>query len=397
MDESDDDAEDDDDEDDYAGPAQSRKGRVRKSVGTSDTRNKKLKELSENRKKKAASRSSRTHDDQDDDGGRKARRSSSDSEEETEESEGYVGSDDDDRRARRAGGAGRRFGAGRGQRRAADEGPYVAPELDDVNKARIGRNDIVKTMYRRGWEDKLVGNFVRVVADPKRDERTGKMVPRYRAYEVIDWKQGHKWYQVDEGKFTNVLLVLQFADQKHQKEIIYVSNSDITDEEFQRYLLQSQNSPNRSSKSQTLEQAEIWSDFTNEPWTEEEFTAVLKARKEAKQAAEQQGRIKPSNGASDGSNGTAATGAKTEDVLLAELNERNRKADRERIQQATKKQAEMRRAAALAAAQREQALSQSTSGNGSPTKSNGDTQPISQPNGGSKTIGDDLDIDLGEF
>lgn len=401
------DNEDEDEEDaggedeDYTSPVASCKGRIRKSVGASDTRNKKLQELSENRRKKAAACSSRAKEKGDDGpGGRKARRSSSNSEEESEESEGYYETDEDDRKGSRAATGGR--SGGRGPRHTTDDSTFVPPNLDDVNRARIGRAAIMKVMYRKGWEDKLVGNFVRVVANPKRDERTGKMIPRYRAYEVVDWKRGPKFYQVDEGKYTDIKLVLQFAKERHEKEILFVSNSDITEDEFQRYLLQAQQSSNRASKRQMQEQAEVWTEFVDEPWTEEDFTEVVKARKEAKRQAEQQG----TNGGSishasdgDGGNGGGSVGqngaAPGEDVLLADLNERNRRMDRERIQGATRKQAEIRRAAALAAAQREKARADDSADL---------SQAVSTAVEGDGSVGfeeakrsTDVEIDLGDF
>lgn len=376
----DEDDEDDDDEevdsDDGEGLAANRSSRVRKSVGTSDARSQKLKELTQNRKKKAARSSRKTRDE--DSRSKAAKRTSSSSGEESEESEGYVDTDEELEKKRGL----KKMG---GRRR--EEGPFVSPEAHDINKARIGREDILKIMYRKGWENRLVGNFVRVVADAKRDERTGKMVQRYRAYEIVDWKHGSKWYEVDTGKWTKVLLVLSFAKEKHTKEIMYVSNSRITDEEFQRYEWQAKEAPRRPSRGQVLEQAEEWEEYVNEPWTEEVFTEVLKARKQAKAEAEAAGADKAGfhrNGgigsSRDQGRPTAATylssangsgsstpsipqpgEPKTEDVLLAELNERNRKADRERIQEAERKQAEIRRAATMAAAQAAAAASQSAS------------------------------------
>jgi hypothetical protein len=182
-DEDEDDEDEDDDEDDRAARSS---GRARKTVGQSETRNKTLQELSANRRKRAAGKAKSARHRDSDETRRRGRRSSSDSEdEESEESDGYLGSDTEAKRT-----------SGRQGRSRREEGPFVAPELEDVNKARIGREDILKVMYRKGWEDKLIGNFVRVVADAQRDERTGKTVQRYRAYEIVAGRlapSGTKW------------------------------------------------------------------------------------------------------------------------------------------------------------------------------------------------------------
>ncbi|CAO1631701.1 unnamed protein product [Sympodiomycopsis kandeliae] len=413
-DDDDDDADDDDDDDDenaYDGPASGRGARKIKSVGSSDTRNKKLQELSENRRQKAKAASrKKASSSSDRSSPRKPRTSSGDdSDEESEESEGYVGSDDE-----YGGRRGGRRGAGSGARRGGsrfDSGPFVPPTLEDVNRARIGREDILKIMYRKGWEDKLIGSFVRVVVDPKRNEANGQMIPRYRAYEIIDWKKGSKWYQADQGKYTQLLLVLSFAKEKHYKEIIYVSNSNITPEEFARYQSQSQESSNRSSKEEIIEQAENFSDFVNEQWTEDTFAHVLKMKQEAKKLAQQapsaqNGSYRSSNGTSTPT--TSEDAPKTEDVLLAELNERNRKADRERIQEANRRQAEMRRAAAIAQAQAAQARAQkdklaaaaSDEASTSASASNANDAPHSlDPTSSSKKKAApvSVEIDLGDF
>lgn len=440
--EEDDEEDEDEDEDDYGGPGTSRKGRVRKSVGTTDTRNRKLQELSENRRKKAAARrSSRKGDDDDDDDAgapRSRKQASASSDEESDESEGYVESDDEDRRRRRGIASGSLSGKDRQSRRQReDEGPYVAPELDDLNRARIGRRDISRVMYRKGWEDALVGSFVRVVTDPQRDDRTGKMVQRYRAYEIVDWRHGSRYYAADEGKYTNVLLILAFAKgEKHEKMVSIVSNSDITADEAERYKMQAQVAVDHyervrsqggggrrglqlaqsqahkpPSKSQVLERADEWQDYINEVWSEEDFTMVLKAKKEAKRLAEEQGAVHRNgevrgspniNGGSRPSPMNGQTGSKpSEDVLLAELNERNRKQDRIRIQDAQRKQAEARRliaqkerevkaAAATAAAQTDDVNGQNQSRQGAATSSE---KSAAAP----QTSTADVDIDLGDF
>ncbi|PWN20069.1 hypothetical protein BCV69DRAFT_283601 [Microstroma glucosiphilum] len=397
-DEDDDEEEEDEDDDDRAARSS---GRARKTVGQSETRNKTLQELSANRRKRAAGKAKSARHRDADESRRRGRRSSSDSEdEESEESEGYLGSDTEAKRT-----------SGRQGRSRREEGPFVAPDLEDVNKARIGREDILKVMYRKGWEDKLIGNFVRVVADAQRDERTGKTVQRYRAYEIVGWKTGSKWYQVDTGKYTRVKLELRFAREKHEKQILFVSNSDITAEEFQRYELQARESPQRPSKRQVLEQADDWEDFVNEPWSEEVFTAVVKARKAAKQEAEAaRGGLTNGNGngkpsplqraqqPTNGVGGAAAASAdapKGEDVLLAELNERNRRSDRERILEAERRQAENRRLAAKAALARGSAAAGVNSGIVS-----GSSTPMSQLGEGAgvkKPSVVDVEIDLGDF
>lgn len=439
----DEDEEDEDESDDSQGAAtsKSRSGRIRKSVGTSDTRNKKLQELSENRRKKASRSALRAGKSSDEDGASprkaaKGKRSSSDSDAETEDSDVYVDSEDEAERRRGLRGAAA-AGTRAGRTRARDTGPFVPPEVEDLNKARIGREDILKIMYRKGWEDMLVGKFVRVTAEPKRDERTGQIIPRYRAYEVVDWKQGLKWYQVDTGKYTRVVLILAFAKEKHQKQISFVSNSEITAEEHQRYSWQAQESSSRPSKADVLYQAEEWSDFANEPWTEEVFTEVLKERKAAKAAAEAEGAGGPGSANGDGrsrgpsgistpnaagsghANGTSTpTGGnsqKTENELLAELNERNRKLDRVRIQEAEKRQAEARRAAALAAAAAAARKDTAVNGQGSGSSASGNAAQGASPsaNGYANGGGDandshvsstkaesssvDVDIDLGDF
>lgn len=391
-DEDDEDSEDagsDSDSDDYTGPATSRGGRKIKSVGSSDARNAKLAELSENRRKKAAAASSSSSSRKQSSSGQ-AGKASADSTSSSEESEGYVESDSDSRR--------QRTGRTASRARRHSSGPFIPPSLEDVNRALISRDDILKCMYRKNWQDKLIGSFVRVVADPKRDPHTGAMVPRYRAYEVVDWKKGNKWYAVDEGKYTQTLLVLAFAKEKHTKEIIYISNSAVTPDEFERYNAQAAQASKRPSKQQVLDQAEEFQDFLNEPWTEETLTQVIKNRKEARDAATKKDQRE------DGQDVSAAAGPaahkatpKTEDVLLAELNARNRIADRERIQEANRRQAEIRRAAAVAAAQK-------ASSNGGQALANGSANTTSKPSATHTPIATpthkttaDVEIDLGDF
>jgi hypothetical protein len=224
---------------------------------------------------------------------------------------------------------------------------------------------------------------------------------------------------VDTGKYTRVKLELRFAREKHEKQILFVSNSDITAEEFQRYELQARESPQRPSKRQVLEQADEWEDFVNEPWSEEVFTAVVKARKAAKQEAEAarggvsngngngkpfpiQRSQQPTNGAGGGGGGgggaVSADAPKGEDVLLAELNERNRRSDRERILEAERRQAENRRLAAKAALARGSAAAGGAGVNSGLVS--GSSTPVSQLGEGAgvkKPSVVDVEIDLGDF
>lgn len=402
MDQSDDDDDDEDDEDDEEEDESdeattTRSTRKVKSVGSSDTRNAKLQELSENRRKKAAGRQNRRSSPSSPRKNAQRGGSSDSSDSESDESAGYVESDDDARNRRRKGAAGSRYSR-------FDDGPFVAPDLEDINRARIGRDDILKIMYRKGWQDKLIGSFVRIVVDPIKDHTTGKMIPRYRAYEIVDWKKGSKWYAVDQGTFTQIHLILAFGKEKHTREIKFVSNSKITPEEFQRYNAQANESSRRPSKQNVIDQADDFADFLNEPWTEDTLTQVIKAKKDARLAAEDQQRnlATPTSGTAATTNGQSTPQQKSEDVLLAELNQRNRIADRQRIQDANKRQAEIRRAAAVRQAQAQAkaaaAGSDSASASTSATAANGSTprtETKAAPALHKATA--EVEIDLGDF
>ncbi|KAI9667023.1 MAG: hypothetical protein M1829_005563 [Trizodia sp. TS-e1964] len=155
------------------------------------------------------------------------------------------------------------------------DAPNVAT-LQELNRIRFGRSRFVSICYTPGFEQGVVGCYVRASAGP--DPRTGNML--YRVAQISEIVTGKPYAMEGKNKQIKVDLYAVLYIGKIQKKtlpFIHTSDSPFTEPELDRYrkLLESEelSLPSRSFVNQKI--ADI-NKLVNHSWTDAEITAKLK-------------------------------------------------------------------------------------------------------------------------
>ncbi|KDN48430.1 hypothetical protein K437DRAFT_255536 [Tilletiaria anomala UBC 951] len=252
----------------------------RKRTSASSKRDK-LKELSERRKAKAAGRSGRRRgsESDEDEGIRRKKRGG--------DSDYYTDSDDsEDGHNTRRRGKGRHGSEEESDREESDE----PPPLDALRNSQINRNTIVKIMHRPGWEKALTHHFIRFAWGPRKDEkgrsvldRHGRVEEVFRIHEIEGTSRDEEhYYQLDEGKATNVHIKIRLFGKIKTMDMRFISNQVFSEKEYDRWVaVQTEGKFSFPSKSALERKQHSMRDFLDHDMTSEDVRLLLKEKKEA--------------------------------------------------------------------------------------------------------------------
>lgn len=350
-DEDEDDEEEEEEESDFE-ETRGRGKRAKRAVGTSDSKASTLNKLKKSRAKAAAKRKgldASDDDDEDDDS----------SEYDAEEAEALWARKKERERERQGYGRGTRgqeqSKPSREQERIAARKPYVLPDLEDVNAARLRKDHFTRLVHRPDWLHVLEGRFVRIEYPTK--DREGRSVMTYRLVQILDCSGTGRHYQISD-QYTNVYCTMLYGEEKlRDAPLSVISSSDVTLDELERWKSRVNSAMSTSSKMQrmfpskekTQDQAEELETYIARPFTEDDITKMLNAKRQARVAYEQEQSQRAADGpranANGSANGSSMSGTKFDEKAMAAINERHRRADRQRIAEAERRKALLQRAA----------------------------------------------------
>lgn len=307
----------------------------------------------------------------------------------------------------------------REEERLRRNGPKELPSMADVNAAKVRRDHFARLVHRPDWVEHLSGKFARISMN-----LSGKAnAPREIGYRLVligDGYPGEQYYEVGE-QYTNIVFTMLYGEEKFRNMPLFnVSNAPITADEHQRWTDRVESASEKTrrhipSKELTQDRAEELEAFISRPFTEKDINDMIVSKKQARAAYEEyQSRRRQRHSQQQQQlqyaqhntkqNGGHVSGVVDERVM-AEMNERHRRADRERIAEAERRSQQLRRAGSqqLGSRPASQPNSQPVTAPASPRlKANGDGQvqakikPAPVPSSLSSAALD-IDVDLGDF
>lgn len=121
---------------------------------------------------------------------------------------------------------------GASERDREEDGPsHNVITLDELKKIILSREDLEKHINSSHFENFITNCFVRVLLG--QNATTGKNT--YRLAQIIDVREGSKTYQFGKGE-TNKLLHLKHGMSKKYFNMDIVSNQEVTQSEFSKWL-----------------------------------------------------------------------------------------------------------------------------------------------------------------
>lgn len=261
------------------------------------------------------------------------------------------------------------------------------PSLALLNSVRLGRDELERLLFLPNGKDLVRGCFVRC-SWGMREKREGGKEHVYRVHQITDVQQREKYYDVSTdhaGRWMNSYVSFRWGGKDHSVDLRPLSTQVISDSERQRWIAAAgpdakfPSTEAIQAKHQQLEAA------LTTPLTEDDVKKILLRKRELREAAHASGY---GHAAAHATTSTASS--RFDEHTMAQINERNRKLDRERIQEAERRAARAKKAAALS--------SSSSSAPQAPV----DTDPAqvsaalaSAPSG--TAIVPTIDVDLGDF
>lgn len=246
------------------------------------------------------------------------------------------------------------------------------PPLEALNALKLDRQLVVNVMHRQGWEVFLRHKFIRFSWGPRLDNQgrpaldaQGRAEEVFRIHEVEGVTHGSDYYELAPGKATNVLIQIRLFGEKKTVDLRYVSNRPFTQSEVDRWAASVRGARGRFPSVAAMQRAEDrMAAYRDRAQTPEEIRTLLKNKKEALAAfkAQQEAKRKDTRAAPGPppappasvlaqaqaqaqAQATKMTG-RMDEKQMAEMNERNRKADRLRILEAEKRLAAAKRGGA---------------------------------------------------
>ena len=105
--------------------------------------------------------------------------------------------------------------------------------LEDVEKIRISRDQLIKWCPHLYFEKTVIGAFVRINIGVNRNTKDNV----YLMCEVVDVITSEKYYEIEGNKAkTNKMLVINHGKNKKTMKIDIVSNTSFTTKEFEYYM-----------------------------------------------------------------------------------------------------------------------------------------------------------------
>lgn len=253
-------------------------------------------------------------------------------------------------------------------RRAREESPILSasskepPSLEQLNSVRVGRDDLERLLFLPNGTDLVRGCFVKCSWGMRESQRGGKEHV-YRVHQILDVQQRDKYYDVSHdhaGRWMNSYVTFHWGGKDHHVDLRPLSTQRITDSERQRWIAAAGADAKFPSADAFRSKQMQMESALSTPLTEDDIKKMLERKRELRQAAESLGlhvtRLSSDSAPSQaagvpfstaGSEGSGAqgTGVKHFDEhAMAQINERNRRLDRERIQEAERRAARAKRA-----------------------------------------------------
>lgn len=324
--------EEDEEESDYEKSTTRRGNRSRKATGTSSKKVASLSKLKKRRSKAEKRRKGQNTDEES---------SEDESSEYDEEAQEILNrkAKERDRREKDAAHGRREVKASREEERIAQKKNHEIPSLIDINAARLKKDHFTRMIHRPDWVNQLLGKFVRISLQLPIEG--GRFQQIYRLAQITSTSQREQYYEVAD-QCTNVYCTLTYGEDKMEKvRLQMVSNQPILEEEYIRWRGKIDVMPEHKmqrlvpSKEATLDMSEDLEAFINRPFTEQDINDVIVIKKQAREAYNQQ----QSKARQPPKMEKVKARAGYDEALMAQMNEKHRKADRERIAEAERRNA----------------------------------------------------------
>lgn len=221
------------------------------------------------------------------------------------------------------------------------------PSLEQLNALRVGRDQLERMLFVSNWRDVFRGCFVRC-SWGMRDRADGQGKEHvYRVHQITDiqLREG-KYYDISpdhSGRWLNAFVTVVWNGREHQMDLRPLSTQPISDSERQRWIAALRANDTKFPSGGALQEKQEQLDaFLSAPLTEEDIRKMIQAKKELRAGAEASG------AAGAAARRHAQRGderlVRYDEHAMAQINERNRRMDRERIQEAERRAALAKRA-----------------------------------------------------
>lgn len=293
------------------------------------------------------------------------------------------------------------------RRMRTEEAPILAatstepPTLDMLNSVRLGRDELERLLFMPNGADLVRGCFVRC-SWGTREGRDGSKEHIYRVHQILNVQErDNKYYDVSHdrsGRWMNSYVTFKWGGKEHHVDVRPLSTQRISESERQRWIAAA--GPDAKYPSPEAFQAKQMQleSVLSVPLTEDDIKKMLERKRELRAAAQSLGLdvMAGAQAKRDTANEASALGhmPRFDEHAMAQINERNRRLDRERIQEAERRAAHAKRAALTPAQDKNKeaivaaALTETTA---TPVA----TALASAPSG--TAVVPTMDVDLGDF
>lgn len=230
-------------------------------------------------------------------------------------------------------------------RRAREASPMMTstsfepPTLAQLNSVCLGRDALERLLFLPHARELVRGCFVRC-SWGMRESRTGGKEPLYRVHQITDVQQREKYYDVSQdksGRWMNSFVCFRWANKDHSVDLRPLSTRSISESERTRWIAAAGPDAKFPSAEAILAKREQLDTALNTPLTEDDVKRILQRKRELRAAAE-------SSGFSHATETVAEPSTRFDEHAMARINERNRRLDRARIQEAERRAVRAKRA-----------------------------------------------------
>ncbi|WFD29583.1 RNA polymerase-associated protein rtf1 [Malassezia sp. CBS 17886] len=215
------------------------------------------------------------------------------------------------------------------------------PPLELLNACRVGRDELERLAFLPGGDEVIRGCFVRCSWGMR--ERVGGAGKEhvYRVHQITSVVQREgKFYDLSadrSGRWMNAYITFQWNGTEHTVDLRPLSAQPITASERERWIAAHKGAgalfPSGAAVEAKQRQLET---ALSAPLTEEDVKAIIERKRALRAAAE-------TNGIGAAASVPQPSGVRIDERTMARLNERNRREDRERIQDAERRAARAKR------------------------------------------------------
>ena len=213
------------------------------------------------------------------------------------------------------------------------------PSLALLNKVRLGRDELERLLFLPNGPDLVRGCFVRC-SWGTREHRDGRKEHIYRVHQILRVSEREKYYDVSHdhsGRWMNSYVTFKWGGKEHHVDVRPLSTQSISDSERQRWIAAAgPDAKFPSADAFETKHAQLASALTA-PLTEDDIKKILERKRTLRAAAESRGL--------DIVGGEQEDQHRMNEQAMAQINERNRRQDRERIQEAERRAALLKRKA----------------------------------------------------